>query len=190
MQNGLRKRVLLLTGNPGVGKTTVLMKAVDLLKAQGFSVGGIVSCESREGEVRVGFEILNLSNLKRGWLAHINQNAGPQVGKYHVNLKEFEAIGVQAVTEAVDTCDVIVIDEIGPMELFSEKFRQAISKTLGSQKLVIAIVHWKAQDRLIYETKQRKDAELITVTRENREMLPEIITKKALDVLSKCTVKE
>ena len=62
-------RVLLLTGAPGVGKTTVLTKTVDALKAKGINVGGMISREVREGGVRVGFEILDLSSGKRGWLA-------------------------------------------------------------------------------------------------------------------------
>ena len=80
------KRVLLLTGAPGVGKTTVLIKTVDAL-AKDMAVGGMISREAREGGVRVGFEIIALTNGKKGWLAHINQKTGPQVGKYHVNLR-------------------------------------------------------------------------------------------------------
>jgi hypothetical protein len=70
VQKALRKRVLVLTGAPGVGKTSVIIKTVDALKAKGFSVGGMISREVREGNVRVGFEILNLTNSKHGWLAH------------------------------------------------------------------------------------------------------------------------
>jgi nucleoside-triphosphatase len=73
----LAKRVLLLTGAPGVGKITVLIEIVDALKAKGVSVGGMISREVREGNVRVGFEILDLTSGKRGWLAHVNQKSGP-----------------------------------------------------------------------------------------------------------------
>ena len=52
----MQKRVLLLTGNPGVGKTTVLIKTVDALKAKGYSVGGMISREAREGNVRMGLK--------------------------------------------------------------------------------------------------------------------------------------
>jgi nucleoside-triphosphatase len=83
----------------------------------------------------------------------------------------------------VENCDVIAIDEIGPMELFSEKFKEAVRKTLESRRLVIAIVHWKAQDVLISEARKREDAEIITVTYENREKLHEAIVEKALKIL-------
>jgi nucleoside-triphosphatase THEP1 len=80
----LLRRVLLLTGAPGVGKTTVLVKTVDVLKARGISVGGMISREARESNARVGFEIIDLIRGKRGWLAHVNQKIGPQVGRYRV----------------------------------------------------------------------------------------------------------
>jgi nucleoside-triphosphatase len=175
----LRKRVLLLTGNPGVGKTTVLIKTVSALKTEGYSVGGMISREDREGETRVGFEILDLNSSRRGWLAHVSQKSGPQVGKYRVNIEDLNSIGAQAILDAVENCDVIAIDEIGPMELFSEKFREATRKALDSGKLVVAVVHWKAQDKLAIEAKKREDAELIAVTHENREKLHLAIAKKA-----------
>jgi nucleoside-triphosphatase len=170
--------VLLLTGNPGVGKTTVLTKTVDTLKMKGLRVGGMLSREARTGGTRVGFEILDLSSGRHGWLAHVNQKTGPQVGKYHVNLNDLELIGAKAIADAVENCDVITIDEIGPMELFSEKFKKAVRKALESPKPVLAVVHWKAADKLINEAKKREDAALFTVTQENRDKLPETITKK------------
>jgi nucleoside-triphosphatase len=180
----LQKRVLLLTGNPGVGKTTVLMKAVNALKEKGICLGGMISREVREGGARVGFAILDLTSSRRGWLAHVNQKSGPQVGKYRVNMEDLNVIGASAVTDALEKCDVIAIDEIGPMELFSEKFKEAVRKALYSRKLVMAVVHWKASDRLINEAKSREDSETFTVTHENRDKLPEAIAEKAVEFLN------
>jgi nucleoside-triphosphatase len=148
-----RKRVLLLTGSPGVGKTTVLTKAVSALKGKGYSVGGMLSREVREGGARVGFEILDLSSGRRGWLAHVNQRSGPQVGKYRVNMEDIDLIGAKAIADDVEKCAVIAIDEIGPMELFSEKFKEATRKALESSKPVLAVVHEKARDKLINEAR-------------------------------------
>jgi nucleoside-triphosphatase len=172
--------VLLLTGSPGVGKTTVLTKAVSILKDKGYGVGGMISREAREGGVRVGFEVVDLSSEKRGWLAHVNQKTGPQVGKYRVSLEDLENIGAQAIYYAVENCDVVAIDEVGPMELFSEKFEDATRKALESTKIIIAVVHWKAKDKLINDAKNMKEAETFTVTTENRDKLGEIIADKAI----------
>ncbi len=179
----MHKRVLLLTGNPGVGKTTVLTKTVNALKEKGYCVGGMITREVRENGVRVGFEILDLNSGRSGWLAHVNQKAGPRVGKYRVNTEDLDLVGAEAVAESMENCAVTAIDEIGPMELFSEKFKEVTRKALESNKPVLAVVHWKARDKLITEAKSREDAENFTVTRENRDKLPEIIARKARDLL-------
>jgi len=175
--------VLLLTGSPGVGKTTVLLRLVESLKAKGYSVGGMLSREVRSDGVRVGFEILDLSSDKRGWLAHVNQSSGPQVGKYRVNLEDLNSIGAEAIMAAFDKCDVIAIDEVGPMELFSEKFKEAVKRAVESGKLVVGVVHWKARDRLIEEVKKREDTEILEVTSENRNKLHETIVEEAVKSL-------
>ena len=178
------KRILLITGSPGVGKTTLLLKVVEALGAKGYSVGGMVSREVRSCGTRVGFEILDLAdNKKRGWLAHVNQKRGPQVGKYRVNLEDLDRVGVEAILKAVKECHVIAIDEIGPMELFSENFRRAVLEAFKSGKLVLAVVHWKARDRLIDAAKTREDAEIFAVTFENRTELHEAVVQKAEEFL-------
>ena len=174
-------RVLILTGAPGVGKTTVLAKTVDALKAKGVSVGGMISREVREGNVRVGFEILDLTSGKRGWLAQVKGQSGPQVGKYHVNLNDLDNVGTAAITQAFEKCSAIAIDEIGPMELFSQKFKQAVAQALESKKLVLVVVHGKAKDPLVTQVKRRVDAEIFNVTFSNREKLPEKLTMRALN---------
>ena len=179
----LLTRILLLTGAPGVGKTTVLVKTVDALKAKGVSVGGMISREVREGNMRVGFESLDLSSGKRGWLAHVNGQSGPQVGRYRVNLNDLDNIGTAAITKALEKCSAVAIDEIGPMELYSQKFKQAVSEALESKKLVVAVVHGKAKDPLVTQVKRRVDAEIFNVTFSNREKLPEELTQKALQAL-------
>lgn len=179
----LQKRVLLLTGAPGVGKTTVLIKTVDTLRAKGISVGGMISREAKEGNARIGLEIVDLINGTQGWLAHVNQKSGPQVGKYHVNINDLESIGANAIIGAIEKCEVVAIDEIGPMELYSQKFKQAAKQALESKKLLLAVVHTKVKDQLVTEAKQREDSELFMVTLTNRDSLPEKLGMLAFSFL-------
>lgn len=179
----LEKRILLLTGNPGIGKTSILLKVVESLKAKGYSVGGMISREVRSQNARVGFEILDLNTSKRGWLAHVNQKTGPKVGRYRVNMRDLEGLGVSAIVEATEKFDLVAIDEVGPMELFSEKFKDAVNKAVESGKLVVGIIHWKARNRLIDDLKRRIDTKLHVVTYENRDSLHETIAKEAVQFL-------
>ncbi len=170
--------MVFLTGRPGVGKTTVLLRVVDALKSRGLRVGGMVSREVRKGGVRVGFEILDLDSGRRGWLAHVEQPTGPRVGKYRVNLADLEGVGVKAVDRAVRDADVIAIDEVGPMELYSRAFIEAVKNAMKCGKPLIATIHRRARHPLISQIKSRKDVEIIEVTLENRDKLPEVIADK------------
>ncbi len=161
----------------------MLTKTVEALKANGVSVGGMISREVRESGARVGFEILDLTSSRHGWLAHVNQKSGPQVGKYRVNLQDLDQIGVKAIEQALEKCDVVAIDEIGPMELFSQKFKQAVEQALEGKKPILAVVHWKAKDPLITGAKQREDSETFTVTLANRDSLPDQLKRKISEPL-------
>jgi nucleoside-triphosphatase len=185
----LQKRLLILTGNPGIGKTTVLLRIIEALKRDGYTVGGMINREIRSNGTRVGFQILNANSGKSGWLAHVSQKIGPQLGKYRVNLNDLHKVGAEAIINAAQNLDVVAIDEIGPMELFSEKFTAAVKKAVESPKLVISIVHWKARNKIVNETKAREDAQIYIVTAENRETLHKTLIEKAEDILSKTVQK-
>lgn len=185
----LRKRLLFLTGDPAVGKTTVLLKTVEALKSKGYSVGGMISREVRDHGNRIGFEILDLNSGKKGWLAHVNQKTGPSVGRYRVNLNDLENVGVTAVVEALKNLDIVIIDEIGPMELTSPIFKTEIEKAVESKKLVIGVVHRRARDSLVDEVKNRDDAQIYVVTHENRNNLHEVVVAEAVDFLTKTLQK-
>jgi nucleoside-triphosphatase len=174
---------MLITGNPGTGKTTVLAKVVDLLGTRGYSVGGMISQEHRQAGTRIGFVITDLLTQNRGILAHVDQETGPRLGKYRVNMADLETIGAEAIINATESCDLIAIDEIGPMELFSDKFRSAVRKALESGKPVIATIHSSSRDRLIDEMKAREDAEVFKATPINRAGLGESIAGKIASTL-------
>jgi nucleoside-triphosphatase len=179
------KRLILITGQPSIGKTTILLRTVDALKIKGYKIGGMISREIREGGTRVGFEIVDLETGQRGWLAHVNQPAGPKISKYRVNLTDLDTIGASSILNAVADADVIVVDEIGPMELFSPTFKDAVSRAIESEKPVLGTIHYRARDSLITAIKVREDAEILEVTRENREHLHNLIIDRVVQFLQK-----
>jgi nucleoside-triphosphatase len=181
----MKKRLLLITGCPSVGKTTLLLKVIEALKAKGYRVGGMISRDVRVSGNRVGFEVTDLKSDKKGWLASVHQERGPQVGKYRVVIDDLNEVGVKAILEAGEKLDVVIIDEIGPMELFSEKFMEAVKKVVEDEKLVVSTIHWKMSGELIDSIKKREDAEIHILTNENMDQLLEEIVREALDFLSR-----
>ena len=181
----MKKRLLFITGSPGTGKTSVLLKAIQVLRARGYTIGGMTSREVRTSGARVGFEISDLSSGRIGWLAHANKKSGPRIGKYRVNIEDLDNIGAHALATAVENDEIVAIDEIGPMELLSQCFKEAVKKVVESGKLAIGTVHWKVKDRLIKEIRAREDCEIYEVTYENRGNLHETVVEKAAEFLAK-----
>ncbi|MEM3012095.1 MAG: nucleoside-triphosphatase, partial [Candidatus Hadarchaeales archaeon] len=127
----------LLTGRPGSGKSTVIGRTVSLLRGEGVRVGGIFCPELREGGERVGFEIRDLLTGEVGVLARVGLE-GPGVGKYGVNLEALERIGGGGIRRALEEAEVVVVDEIGPMEVLSKGFREAVLQALSSPLPLLA----------------------------------------------------
>ncbi|MFQ6086412.1 MAG: NTPase [Candidatus Bathyarchaeia archaeon] len=177
------KRLLFVTGRPGIGKTSVLLRAVEELKTKGYKIGGMISREVREKGVRIGFEIIDFYSGRRGWLAHVNQPVGPKVSKYKVNLNDLDIIGAGSIRDAVKNAQIILIDEIGPMELFSQAFREAVVEAMNSGKPLLGTIHFRARDPLINLIRNRDDAEIIEVTYENRAHLHNILIDKVMQSL-------
>jgi len=177
------KRIILLTGPSGIGKTSILRRTVKELKKKGHNVGGMVCCEVREGGMRVGFEIMDLSSGQRGWLAHINQPTGPKISKYTVNLTDIGILGAGSILDAVENADILAVDEIGPMELLSTAFSNALIQALDSGKPLLGTIHYKLSNSLVDSIKTREDTEIIEVTYKNREKLQKQIVKKISEYL-------
>jgi len=158
---------ILLEGRPGVGKTTVARRLVDLLRGSGLRLAGFTTEELRERGRRVGFAVESLAG-GRGVLAHVDYPGPPTVGKYGVDLAEFERIALPALEGDVD---VVVIDELGKMELASPAFRAAVETLFDREVAVVATVHVH-RHALTDALKSRPGVVVVHVTERKREALP------------------
>jgi len=160
---------LLLTGRPGVGKTTVIMRTLALLDES--HAVGFYTRELRGPRGRLGFEAVTLDGRKQV-LAHVDFRSRQRVSKYGVDVAGFERRIVPSIDpEAQPEADLIVIDEIGKMECFSARFREAVRRALDSPLPLLGTIG-KAGGGFIAEVKARPDVELIEVTLANRDRLP------------------
>ena len=169
--------IIVLTGAPGVGKTTAIIRVARALKERGVKVGGIVSRELRTTTMRMGFEFIDLTTNDRHILASITGN-GPRVGKYFVNIAGCR-FAAERLTNAIRNSDIIVCDEVGPMELKSKEFIYSLKNLLYVEKKVVVVLHQKLQHPLIDEFRN-KSSLLLNLDLKNREKVNEILFDKLI----------
>jgi nucleoside-triphosphatase len=160
---------VLLEGRPAVGKTTVVRRLAELLREAGVPLEGFVTGEIRERGRRVGFAIETFDGA-HAVLAHVGLPGPPRVGKYGVDLPAFERVALPALPSPADR-GVLLIDELGKMELASEAFRGAVSRLFEEPVPLVATVH-VARHAFTDELKGRGDIEVVPVTAGNRDELP------------------
>ena len=157
-----------------MGKTTLIMKAIE---ASGLKATGFYTKEIRIAGDRKGFRIKTLRG-KEGILAHAEYKGKERIGKYGVDVESFEAVALPELEAALQGCQIIVIDEIGKMELFSQKFKDLVIKALDSPYPLLGVIK-DAGDGFIQKIKAREDVRLYYLTMENRGLL----LKEILDAL-------
>lgn len=167
---------IFVTGMPGIGKTTLVLKITEELQNRGFKVGGMITQEVREQGRRVGFKIKALDTNEEGILAWVG-GGYPRVGKYVVNVEDLNRVGVSAIRRAVQSADIIIIDEIGAMEFKSREFAKGVEEALKSEKPLLATLHRR------WVNKFRGKGKLYILTVENREKIREEILHELLKVL-------
>jgi nucleoside-triphosphatase len=166
---------ILIAGRPGIGKTTIVKKFVQLARGK-FKLGGFYTEEIRSAGRRTGFKIITVDG-KEGILADIHIKSRFKVGKYGVNIQDINSIAVPSMDL---NSEIIIIDEIGKMECFSELFVGKIFEVLNSNRNVLATIKEKG-DEIIDEIKSRRDVKILNITFKNRDEIPFII----LDLFTK-----
>ncbi len=165
------KQVYLLTGKPGAGKTSLIQQALAGMKGK---AGGFYTEEIRTRGVRQGFRLVTLDG-QDAVLAHVDIHRPYRVSRYGVDIDSLERVGVSALHRAARECDLVVVDEIGKMELFSASFSQAVLQIIDSGQRVLGTIMLSPDPRAD-AIKRNPRVNLVTVTRANhREVLAELL---------------
>jgi nucleoside-triphosphatase len=159
-------RKLLLTGRPGCGKTTLIKCVVN---KPALPAGGFYTAEIRERGQRVGFRLITLDG-EEAIFAHMNFKTPQRLGKYGLDLAALDTVGVDSIRAAVRAGQVVVIDEIGQMEIRSTIFREAVNEVLESGAPVLATITARSFP-FTDAIKKRPDVTLIEVRPSNRDQL-------------------
>jgi nucleoside-triphosphatase len=166
---------LLLTGNPGIGKTTVVRGALSQLGQ--LRCAGFYTEERRHQGRRIAFKIVTLDG-QEGTLAAVGLGE-PKVGKYSVCVEQFDKLALPQLDFEATGADLYVIDEIGKMELTSPRFRASVIDLLARPANLLATVARKGKG-FLDQIKGRNDVDLVEVNHENRGRLPHEIAAKIL----------
>jgi nucleoside-triphosphatase len=157
---------LLLTGRPGVGKTTLVRRVLEELND--VPATGFYTVEIRTGSRRLGFRVVTLDG-QEAILAHVEIRSKHHVSRYGVDVTAFERVALPSLTLEPPT-PLLVIDEIGKMECYSHAFRETLVRALDADTPVLATVALRG-DRFIEGLKARGDVQLVEITPANRDDL-------------------
>jgi nucleoside-triphosphatase len=165
---------LLLTGPPGVGKTTVMSALATMLEQQGITAVGFLAVEERVNGRRVGFRLQPFGGHDSKRMAHVDLISSVRIGRYGIDV---EIISYMVDMTLRRDAPLVLIDEIGAMECASKRFVDRVQALLDAPGTVVATIASRPGD-FIDACKQRDDVELLEVDAENRNSLPTELARR------------
>ena len=164
-----------ITGLPGAGKTYTLRRVIDMLKADGkLTIGGIIDekVTDKLGRKTVGMKVTNQLTGESVQFAKPEFESKIMVGTLGVDLALFESVSISAIKTACEQCDIVIIDEVGKVEVESQAFVDAVNDALDIDKPMIITLHKKSRNPLLQDIRRRDDVRILEVTPTNRNILP------------------
>jgi nucleoside-triphosphatase len=153
---------LFITGKPACGKTTLIKEAVLPYMPK---IGGFYTEEIKDNNERQGFLLKSFDGAS-GVLAKKGMKSPHKLNKYGIDAGVLENIGIRSIKNAIAQRKIIVIDEIGSMEVISENFRKVIMEALGSSLNVLATIRYHSQP-FTDEVKKMENTSMLYLSREN-----------------------
>ena len=175
---------ILITGRPGSGKTTLVRTVIEQLGAR---AGGFYTRETRGDDGRrTGFEIVTLSG-ETARLAGVDITGPQGVGHYGVDIEALERVAVPALEAAIESDALVVVDEIGKMELLSARFQRALVECYRRHRLLFGTI-MQAAHPFADELKGQPDTLLFELTESSRDEVRGLVEAQLLAALGRLSV--
>ncbi|MGE4577491.1 MAG: NTPase, partial [Candidatus Methanomethylophilaceae archaeon] len=153
-------------------KTYVLLKVIEMLNDSDLHIGGMINEPIEDGRHKTGCSVRNIMTGETEVFASTEIESRIMVGKLGVDIEALEKVGVNAIRRACEDCDIIVIDEVGKLEVECPAFIDAVKDALDVGKPMIITLHKKSRNPLLQDIRRRDDVRILEVTPTNRNLLP------------------
>lgn len=161
-----------ISGPFGIEKTDTLKRIIEMLKEKEISVGGMVTDPIMENNRRVGYQVMDWQSKEKAVFAHISLDLPEEVNGYGIDLDTLNEVGVKSIRKAAENNDVILVDEIGKMQVKSEKFNKTVKAAMEVDKPMILTFQKKSRNPLLQDIRRRDDVRMLELTDVNKDLLP------------------
>lgn len=161
-----------ISGVLGIGKTETLKRIIDMLEGEGLTIGGMITEPILEDNRQMGFQVMDWETKEKAVFAHLNLNSSIEIKGYGVDLDALNEVGVKAIENAARKNDVILVDEIGKIEVESDRFNDIVKKVMNINKPMILTFNKKSRNPLLQDIRRRDDVRILELTEVNRDLLP------------------
>ncbi|MGX1263035.1 nucleoside-triphosphatase [Rossellomorea marisflavi] len=169
----------LLSGRPRIGKSTLIKQLIDEIGAD--RCGGFYTEEVTNVDDRIGFRCISLDG-ESVEMANVESLSETRVGRYGVNLEEFDLFARDVLQDALRTKDIIVIDEIGYMQMFSHSFKKIVQEIFSGNKIVLGTIPSNSPPEIM-NINNLKHANIITINEINRDKMSGFLVREVLSAL-------
>ena len=161
-----------ISGVIGIGKTETLKRIIDMLEEEEISIGGMITEPILEDNRQMGFQVMDWETKEKAVFAHLNLDTSLKIRGYGVDLDALNEVGVKAVENAARKNDVILVDEIGKIEVESDKFNNVVKNVMNINKPMILTFNKKSRNPLLQDIRRRDDVRILELTEVNKDLLP------------------
>ncbi|GIP36492.1 nucleoside-triphosphatase [Paenibacillus sp. J2TS4] len=179
------KNVFLLTGKPRMGKTTLIKKLINEIGTD--ICGGFYTEEIINSNDRIGFRCVSVVSGESVEIANVENPSKTRIGRYGVDVEKFEHFAIKILQDSLSTKKIIIIDEIGFMQMLSASFQKIVQEIVSDNHIVVGTIPLDSHPE-IDKIKYLKEVKIISLNEFNREVISAFLVKDILNAIDSSTL--